>query len=57
MLMGDGTSKDDLRVPEGDLGKSIEAAYKDGKELLITVISAMGEEAVRPIYLKWLITL
>ena len=42
----DGTSKDDIRVPDGDLGVQITAGFEDGKDLLITVIAAMGEELV-----------
>ena len=47
LMTQDGTPKDDVRVPEGDIGKEIQAAFDDGKELLVTIISAMNEEAVR----------
>ena len=40
----DGTSKDDVKVPEGDLGKQIEEDFEAGKDLLVTIVSAMGEE-------------
>jgi len=43
----DGVAKDDVKVPEGDLGKQIQADFDDGKDLLVTIISAMGEEQVR----------
>jgi translation initiation factor 5A len=39
----DGTAKDDVKVPEGDLGKQIQTGFDEGKELIITVVSAMGE--------------
>lgn len=42
----EGTSKDDVKVPEGDLGKQIQADFDEGKDLLVTIISAMGEEQV-----------
>lgn len=42
----DGASKDDVKVPESDLGKEIEAGFEDGKDLLVTCIAAMGEEQV-----------
>jgi len=36
--------KNDVKLPEGDLGKTIENEFEvEGKEL-ITVVSAMGEE-------------
>lgn len=45
-MTSDGTSKDDVKVPEGDLGKQIQGDFDEGKDLLVTIISAMGEEAV-----------
>ncbi|KAF5326066.1 hypothetical protein D9611_000874 [Ephemerocybe angulata] len=44
LMDGDGNSKDDVKVPEGDLGKEIAAGFDEGKDLLVTIISAMGEE-------------
>jgi len=44
LMTTDGTAKDDVKVPEGDLGKQIQDAFDEGKELLVTVVSAMGEE-------------
>jgi len=44
LMTGDGTPKDDVKVPEGDLGTQISDAFKDGKELLVTIVAAMGEE-------------
>jgi len=44
LMTSDGTAKDDVKVPEGDLGKQIESEFEEGKELIITVVSAMGEE-------------
>lgn len=43
----DGTAKDDVKVPEGDMGKQLEADFEAGKDLLVTIVSAMGEEQVR----------
>jgi len=45
LMTQDGASKDDVKVPEGDLGKQINEGFDDGKDLLVTIISAMGEEA------------
>ena len=40
-------TKDDLRLPEGDLGQQIKDAFeKDENGLLLTVVTACGEEAV-----------
>ncbi|GLB44110.1 putative eukaryotic translation initiation factor [Lyophyllum shimeji] len=44
LMSNEGVPKDDVRVPEGDLGKDIQAAFDEGKDLLVTIISAMGEE-------------
>lgn len=39
---GDGNSKDDVKVPDTDLGKEIETAFEDGKDCMVTIIAAMG---------------
>jgi len=44
LMTQDGVSKDDVKVPEGDLGKQISEAFEEGKDLLVTVVAAMGEE-------------
>ncbi|KAK4052291.1 hypothetical protein OIO90_004372 [Microbotryomycetes sp. JL221] len=44
MMTTDGTPKDDVRVPEGEIGDQIQAAFDDGQDLSVTVISAMGTE-------------
>ncbi|KAH9996138.1 eukaryotic translation initiation factor 5A [Russula compacta] len=44
LMTQDGTPKDDVKVPEGDIGTQISAAFEDGKDLLVTIVSAMGEE-------------
>jgi translation initiation factor 5A len=45
LMTSDGSTKDDVRVPDGELGEKIQSDFDDGKELLITIIKAMGEEA------------
>jgi hypothetical protein len=47
LMTQDGTAKDDVKVPEGDLGTDIQNGFDEGKDLLVTIISAMGEEQVR----------
>ncbi|XP_065890114.1 eukaryotic translation initiation factor 5A-1-like [Dysidea avara] len=46
-LMDDsGEIRDDIRVPDGDLGKEIVEKAKDtDSQYMVTVLSAMGEEA------------
>ena len=44
-MMDNGDVREDLRVPDGDLGKEIENKFAAGEEMLVTVLSAMGEES------------
>ena len=44
LMTSDGTPKDDVKVPEGDIGKEIQENFDSGKDLLVTIVSAMGEE-------------
>jgi len=44
LMNSDGALKDDVKVPESDLGNQIKTDFEGGKELIITVVSAMGEE-------------
>ncbi|KAL5498207.1 ANB1 [Sanghuangporus sanghuang] len=44
LMTSDGTPKDDVKLPEGDLGKEIQENFDAGKDLLVTIVSAMGEE-------------
>ena len=41
----DGDTKDDVKAPEGELGEQLQAAFDEGKDLMVTIITAMGEEA------------
>ncbi|KAJ2726983.1 translation initiation factor eIF5A [Coemansia sp. Benny D115] len=44
-LMNDGGDmKEDVKLPEGELGDSIKADFEEGKDILVTVLSSMGEE-------------
>ena len=45
LMTMDGETKDDVRSPEGELGDTMQAAFDEGKDLMVTIISAMGEEA------------
>lgn len=43
LMTQDGTPKDDVKIPGGDIGKQINEDFENGKDLLVTIISAMGE--------------
>ena len=45
-MTGEGVAKDDVKVPDSELGKQIQDDFDAGKDLLVTIISAMGEEQV-----------
>ncbi|KAJ2785834.1 translation initiation factor eIF5A [Coemansia interrupta] len=40
-----GDTKEDIKLPEGELGETIESEFEAGKELLITILTSMGTEA------------
>ena len=44
LMQASGDTKDDVRLPDGELGEKIKQDFDAGKELLVSVISAMGEE-------------
>jgi len=44
-LMNDnGDQKEDLKVPDDDVGQSIRKGFDNGDDLIVTVMTAMGEE-------------
>lgn len=45
LMTPDGATKDDVSLPDGELGDKIQEDFDEGKDLLVTIISAMGEEA------------
>jgi translation initiation factor 5A len=48
LMCDDGTTKDDVPVPQGDVGKEIRDKWSnkgDDDDIYVTVIRAMGEEA------------
>ncbi|KAI0299002.1 eukaryotic translation initiation factor 5A-2 [Multifurca ochricompacta] len=44
LMTQDGTPKDDVKVPEGELGDQISSGFDEGKDLLVTIVSSMNEE-------------
>ncbi|KAE8279093.1 Eukaryotic translation initiation factor 5A-1 [Larimichthys crocea] len=45
LLQENGEVREDLKVPEGELGKEIQSKYEGQEEITVTVLSAMDEEA------------
>ena len=43
-MSNDGSSKDDVKMPEGELGDQITNDFEDGKDLMVTIVAAMNEE-------------
>lgn len=41
-----GSMKEDLKIPDNDVGQQIQADFDAGKELIVQVLSAMGEEQI-----------
>ncbi|KAF7723452.1 Eukaryotic translation initiation factor 5A [Apophysomyces ossiformis] len=44
LMLQDGSTKDDVKLPDGELGAKLQEEFDEGKELVVTVVSAMGEE-------------
>jgi len=40
----EGNLSSDIKVPEGEVGEEIERRHGNGEELLVSILSAMGEE-------------
>merc|ERR1712125_12182 len=47
LLLPDGSTKEDLKLPSGELGEKMQAAFDDGKEVMVCVLSAMGMEEAK----------
>ena len=44
-LMNDsGETKDDIKLPDNDVGKEIKTRFDNGESILVTVLAAMDEE-------------
>jgi len=46
LLTADGGTKDDLKFPEDEIGQQIRTMYDDGKDIIVSVVAAMGTEGV-----------
>lgn len=45
LMSNDGETKDDVKAPEGELGDQLQEAFDEGRDVNVTIIAAMGEEA------------
>lgn len=45
LIKPDGSEKNDVKIPEDDIGAKIEECEDSGTDILITIVAAMGEEA------------
>eukprot|EP01111_Echinosteliopsis_oligospora_P008635 TRINITY_DN244_c0_g1_i1.p1 TRINITY_DN244_c0_g1~~TRINITY_DN244_c0_g1_i1.p1 ORF type:complete len:189 (-),score=37.92 TRINITY_DN244_c0_g1_i1:81-647(-) len=46
LLTSDGNTKEDLKIPEDDIGQQIRTMFGEGKDVVVSVLSAMGIEGV-----------
>eukprot|EP01089_Gocevia_fonbrunei_P015247 TRINITY_DN43_c0_g1_i1.p1 TRINITY_DN43_c0_g1~~TRINITY_DN43_c0_g1_i1.p1 ORF type:complete len:156 (-),score=40.50 TRINITY_DN43_c0_g1_i1:62-529(-) len=46
LLKEDGTTKEDLKLPEDDIGEEIKNLFANGTPLILTVLAAMGFEKI-----------
>ncbi|GAN04309.1 eukaryotic translation initiation factor 5A [Mucor ambiguus] len=44
LMTADGGTKEDVKLPEGELGEKLQEDFDEGKDLMVSVVSAMGEE-------------
>lgn len=45
LMTAEGDTKDDVKLPETEMGDEINAGFEEGKDLLITIQTSMGEES------------
>lgn len=44
LMTAEGGTKEDVKLPEGELGEKLQEDFDEGKDLMVSVVSAMGEE-------------
>ena len=44
LMADDGDVRDDIRLPDNEVGKEINTKFEGGDQLLVTILSAMDEE-------------
>merc|ERR1712168_226774 len=46
LMVESGNTREDIKMPDGELGAEIKTKFELGEDLLLTVLNAMGEEMV-----------
>jgi len=46
MALDGGSTKDDLKLPDGELGESLRSSFKEGKDLIASVLAALDQEMI-----------
>lgn len=46
LMTNNGETKDDVKLGDDEVCQRLKADFEEGKELLVTIVKAMGEEAV-----------
>ena len=46
LMLDDGSTREDLKLPNNEVGEQIRKAFDDGKDLIVSTLSAMNEEAI-----------
>ncbi|KAH7815450.1 Translation initiation factor 5A [Monocercomonoides exilis] len=46
LMLESGATREDLKLPEGEVGENLKQAFDDGKDLLVSTIKAMGIEQI-----------
>jgi len=46
LMLPDGSTKEDLKLPEGELGTQIQEMLDQGKDIIVSVLMAMDEEQI-----------
>ncbi len=44
LMEDDGTQRSDIKLPENDLGKEIQAKFEAGEQFMVTILGAMEKE-------------
>ena len=45
LMLDDGSTRDDVKLPDNDLGKEIKEKFDSGSEFMVTILASCGNEA------------